>query len=92
MGAGKRPLSRRGFILGAGAAVTAAEVAWPGRAGAAADAGTAFQSDGGINGGYLVNQLAGNGQSVARLAFITSAAGGNLRGAESRVSRNGGAG
>jgi hypothetical protein len=78
MGAGKRPLSRRGFILGAGAAVTAAEMAWPGRAGAAADTGTAFQSDGGINGGYLVNQLNANRQSIAGLAFITAAAAGNL--------------
>ncbi len=39
---------------------------------------THFQSDGGINGAYLVNQLAGNGQSIANLAFITSVASGNL--------------
>jgi hypothetical protein len=39
---------------------------------------THFQSDGGIAGAYLVNQLAGNGQSIANLAFITSVASGNL--------------
>jgi hypothetical protein len=37
-----------------------------------------FQEDGGISGAYLVNQLAGNGQSIANLAFITSLATGNL--------------
>ncbi len=39
---------------------------------------THFQPDGGIAGAYLVNQLAGNGQSIANLAFITSVASGNL--------------
>jgi hypothetical protein len=37
-----------------------------------------FQTDGGIAGAHLVNQLAGNGQSIANLAFITSVASGNL--------------
>ena len=37
-----------------------------------------FQTDGGISGAYLVNQLAGNGQSIDNLAFITSLATGNL--------------
>jgi hypothetical protein len=37
-----------------------------------------FQADGGINGAYLVDQLAGNGQSIDNLAFITSISGGNL--------------
>jgi hypothetical protein len=37
-----------------------------------------FQPDGGISGAFLVNQLAGNGQSIAGLAFITSVPGGNL--------------
>jgi hypothetical protein len=37
-----------------------------------------FQADGGINDAYLVDQLAGNGQSIANLAFITSIASGNL--------------
>jgi hypothetical protein len=37
-----------------------------------------FQDDGGINGAYLVNQLAGNAQSIANLAFITSLTSGNL--------------
>jgi hypothetical protein len=37
-----------------------------------------FQPDGGINDAYLVNQLAGNGQSIDSLAFITSVPGGNL--------------
>jgi hypothetical protein len=37
-----------------------------------------FQADGGINDAYLVDQLAGNGQSSANLAFITSISGGNL--------------
>jgi hypothetical protein len=37
-----------------------------------------FQPDGGIAGAYLVNQLAGHGQSIANLAFITSVASGNL--------------
>jgi hypothetical protein len=37
-----------------------------------------FQADGGINDAYLVDQLAGNGQSIADLAFITSISGGNL--------------
>jgi hypothetical protein len=36
------------------------------------------QRDGGIAGAYLVSQLAGNGQSIDGLAFITSMAGGNL--------------
>jgi len=81
--AGKRPLSRRGFILGAGVVVTAADAAQAGPASAAVTAAaaspaTAFQPGGGISGGYLVNQLNGNGQSVAALAFITSAAAGNL--------------
>jgi hypothetical protein len=39
---------------------------------------THFQPDGGINDGYLVNQLAGHGQSIDSLAFITSVPGGNL--------------
>ncbi len=37
-----------------------------------------FQADGGVSHAYLVNQLAGNGQSIANLAFITSLASGNL--------------
>jgi hypothetical protein len=37
-----------------------------------------FQPDGGISGAYLVNQLAGNGQSIDNLAFITSLTAGNL--------------
>jgi hypothetical protein len=37
-----------------------------------------FQDDGGINDAYLVNQLAGNAQSIANLAFITSLTSGNL--------------
>jgi hypothetical protein len=37
-----------------------------------------FQSDGGVNNAYLVDQLAGNGQSIANLAFITSISSGNL--------------
>ena len=37
-----------------------------------------FQPDGGISDAYLVNQLAGNGQSIDNLAFITSLAAGNL--------------
>src|SRR6202044_1707152 len=37
-----------------------------------------FQTDGGISTAYLVNQLAGNGQSIDNLAFITSLAKGNL--------------
>jgi len=37
-----------------------------------------FQTDGGIAGAYLVDQLAGNGQSIDNLAFITSRASGNL--------------
>ena len=40
--------------------------------------GAHFRPDGGINDAYLVNQLAGNGQSIDSLAFITSAPGGNL--------------
>ncbi len=37
-----------------------------------------FQADGGINDAYLLNQLAGNDQSIDSLAFITSPASGNL--------------
>jgi hypothetical protein len=37
-----------------------------------------FQANGGISHAYLVNQLAGNGQSIGNLAFITSLARGNL--------------
>ena len=37
-----------------------------------------FQPDGGIAGAHLVDQLAGNGQSIDNLAFITSLASGNL--------------
>lgn len=37
-----------------------------------------FQPDGGIADAYLVDQLAGNGQSIDNLAFITSLASGNL--------------
>ena len=37
-----------------------------------------FGTDGGISSAYLVNQLAGNGQSIDNLAFITSLASGNL--------------
>ena len=37
-----------------------------------------FQTDGGIAGAYLVDQLAGNGRSIDNLAFITSLAAGNL--------------
>jgi hypothetical protein len=39
---------------------------------------THFQPDGGIASAHLVNQLAGNGQSIGNLAFITSLASGNL--------------
>src|SRR5580692_630250 len=39
---------------------------------------THFQTDGGISTAYLVNQLAGNGQSIDNLAFITSLTSGNL--------------
>ena len=39
---------------------------------------THFQPDGGIASAHLVNQLAGNGQSIDNLAFITSLARGNL--------------
>lgn len=37
-----------------------------------------FGTDGGISSAYLVNQLAGNGQSIDNLAFITSLTSGNL--------------
>jgi hypothetical protein len=37
-----------------------------------------FQPDGGIADAYLVDQLAGHGQSIDNLAFITSLASGNL--------------
>jgi hypothetical protein len=37
-----------------------------------------FQPDGGIVDAYLVDQLAGNGQSIDNLAFITSLTNGNL--------------
>src|ERR1700679_3009908 len=37
-----------------------------------------FGTDGGISAAYLVNQLAGNGQSIDNLGFITSLARGNL--------------
>ena len=37
-----------------------------------------FQPDGGISDAYLANQLAGNGQSIDNLAFITSLTKGNL--------------
>lgn len=37
-----------------------------------------FQPDGGISGAYLAGQLAGNGQSIDSLTFITSATSGNL--------------
>ena len=37
-----------------------------------------FQANGGINDAYLVDQLAGNAQSIDNLAFITSVSGGNL--------------
>ena len=37
-----------------------------------------FQPDGGIADAYLVDQLAGNGQSIDNLAFITSLTSGNL--------------
>ncbi|MGO9216289.1 MAG: hypothetical protein ACLP5E_00740 [Streptosporangiaceae bacterium] len=37
-----------------------------------------FQANGGVSHAYLVNQLAGNGQSIDNLAFITSLARGNL--------------
>jgi hypothetical protein len=39
---------------------------------------THFGTDGGISSAHLVNQLAGNGQSIDNLAFITSLTGGNL--------------
>ena len=39
---------------------------------------THFQPDGGLASTHLVNQLAGNGQSIGNLAFITSLASGNL--------------
>ena len=39
---------------------------------------THFQSNGGIASAHLVDQLAGNGQSIGNLAFITSATSGNL--------------
>ena len=37
-----------------------------------------FRPDGGIAGAYLASQLAGHGQSIDNLAFITSVATGNL--------------
>src|ERR1700683_5704313 len=37
-----------------------------------------FQPDGGISDTYLASQLAGNGQSIDNLAFITSLTNGNL--------------
>lgn len=37
-----------------------------------------FQPDGRIADAHLVDQLAGNGQSIDNLAFITSLASGNL--------------
>ncbi|MGD0377566.1 MAG: hypothetical protein ABSB01_23655 [Streptosporangiaceae bacterium] len=37
-----------------------------------------FRADGGIDDSYLVNQLAGHGQSIDNLAFITSLTRGNL--------------
>jgi hypothetical protein len=37
-----------------------------------------FQPDGGVAGAYLVDQLAGHGQPIDNLAFITSLASGNL--------------
>jgi hypothetical protein len=37
-----------------------------------------FQPDGGISDAYLASQLAGNGQSIDNLAFITSLTSGNL--------------
>ena len=37
-----------------------------------------FRADGGIADAYLASQLAGNGQSISNLAFITSVAMGNL--------------
>lgn len=37
-----------------------------------------FQADGGVNDAYLASQLAGNGQSIDDLAFITSVTSGNL--------------
>ena len=37
-----------------------------------------FQPDGGISDAYLVNQLAGHGQSIDNLAFITSLTAGHL--------------
>jgi hypothetical protein len=37
-----------------------------------------FQPDGGISDAYLASQLAGNGQSIDNLAFITSLTDGNL--------------
>jgi hypothetical protein len=77
MGTGEKPFSRRGFILGAGAAVTVAGVSQAAPADAAA-AVVHFQADGGISGSYLASQLAWHGQSIGSLAFITSAAGGNL--------------
>jgi hypothetical protein len=97
MGARNPAVSRRGFILSAGAAVTAAGLS-PAAAQAAPDpsrrpAGTPktsgapgpvrpdfvhFHADGGISSAYLAGQLAGHGQSIASLSFITSAVAGNL--------------
>jgi hypothetical protein len=37
-----------------------------------------FQPDGGMADAYLASQLAGNGQSIDNLSFITSLTGGNL--------------
>jgi len=39
---------------------------------------THFQADGGVNEAYLASQLAGHGQSIDSLAFITSSTSGNL--------------
>jgi hypothetical protein len=88
MGGGKRPLGRRGFVMGAGlAAAAVATVSQAARASQASAAETAgarpagtvhFQPDGGISQAHLVDQLAGNGQSIDGLAFITSAPAGNL--------------
>jgi hypothetical protein len=77
--------SRRLFFRSTGATVAAAGLTHSGQANAApatADRGdrdnSHFQSDGGINDAYLVNQLNGNSQSIADLAFITSLTDGNL--------------
>jgi hypothetical protein len=89
----KTRFPRRRFMQGAGAVAAAAGISQSGQSRAAAavvappggrsnpamsSQSQHFRADGGINGAYLADQLAGNGQSIDSLAFITSPASGNL--------------